>query len=129
MVPRRACRHDPSDVAIRDKHTLQYSVITAGRAHAEYIPCFLDCVAFGLARHECVNDFWLARVAGVHSMQAKSGPDGRQAAEVFPAREPVAAIDTFRFRSREENRYIIAAFRMAGCEDLAGGCLAQEPFQ
>jgi hypothetical protein len=62
-------------------------------------------------------------------MQAKPGPDGRQAAKVLPARESVAAVDTFCFRSREQNRHIIAAFRMASCEDLASGCLTQDPFQ
>ena len=76
-----------------------------------------------------MNDLWLPGIARVYSMQAKPGPDGRQAAKVLPAREPVAAVDAFRFRGREQDRQIIAAFRMAGCEDLAGRRLAQEPFQ
>jgi len=65
----------------------------------------------------------------LHSMQAKPGPDRCQAAKVFTAGEFVAAIDTFCFRSREQNRHIIAAVCMASREYLSGGCLTQDPFQ
>ncbi len=83
----------------------------------------------GIARHERVNDFWLCRVAGIHSMQTEPGPHRRQAAEVLVPGEPVTALDAFCFRGREQNRDIVAAFRMAGSEDLARRCLTQDPLQ
>ena len=43
--------------------------------------------------------------------------------------KPVAAFDALCFRGREQNRDIVAAFGVAGREDLAGRCFSQDPFQ
>src|SRR5689334_10172590 len=121
--------HDSGNIPIWNKRTLQRGVVAPGRAHSKNIPGFLDLVSFAIARQEGVNDLGLVTVARVHSMQAKPRPDWRQAAKVLTAGEPVTTLDAFCFRRREQNWHIIAAFRMARCEDLARGCLAQNPFQ
>src|SRR5207249_1490760 len=82
----------------------QNGVVATSGAHTQYIPGLLDCVSCCVAGHECMHDLWLVRVARVHAMQAKAGPDGRQAAEMLPAGETVATLNTFCFRGRKQHR-------------------------
>lgn len=48
---------------------------------------------------------------------------------MLPPCEPVSAGNRFCFRGREQDGYVIAAFRMAGSEDLSSARLSQEPFE
>src|SRR5689334_5619296 len=62
-------------------------------------------------------------------MQAEARPDWSQAAELLAAGEPVAAVHSFCLSRGEQDRNIVAAFRMSSRENLARSGLAQEPLQ
>lgn len=126
---RPAGGNHPGDVAVWNKCIQQNRVIAAGRAHAQNVPCLLDCVSRSIARHERVDDFRLVRVAGIHSVQTEPGPYRRQTAEMLVPGEPVAALDALGCRGGEQNRDIVAALRVAGSEDLARRCLTQDPLE
>src|SRR5208282_293786 len=122
-------RNDTRNVSVWNESALQNRVIAARGAHAENVPGFLNDVAAAVARHKYVNDLRMAGVTGIHSMHAETRPDRRQAAKLLAARETIPAVHTLCFRGGEQHWDIVATLGVTGGKDLAGGSVAQHPFE
>jgi hypothetical protein len=129
IEPRRARRHDSRDVAIGHERAVENGVVAARRTHAEDIPGLLDAVPFRVPRHERMYHLWRRRIRDIHPVNPEIGPDGCEAAERFAAGEPVASVDAFRSRRRQQNRNVVAALSVASGKDSAADGFFQQPPQ
>ena len=119
--------NDSGDVAVGTECALEHGVVAACRPHAEHVPRFFDCDAGGAARQEPVDDFRRLGIARVHPVHAKPRPDRREAAERLAAGEFVPTVHALGFARRQENRNVVAGFRVTGGEDLSRGGFLENP--
>jgi hypothetical protein len=60
-------------------------------------------------------------------VQPEVGPDRGEAAEDLATGEPPASLDALRARRREEQGDVVAGLAVTGGEDVACGCLLEQP--